>query len=86
MLMDDGSDAFNVGSSSSGFQIALGYQALSVLGAELDYVGFGRASQGINYADTYGVELAALGYLPTPIVQPYGRLGLMTWRTDRPRP
>jgi hypothetical protein len=77
---------FNVGSSSSGFQIALGYQALAVLAGELDYVGFGRASAGINYADNYGVELAALGALPTPIVQPYGRLGLMNWHTDAHSP
>ena len=54
------------------------------LAGELNYVGFGRAYSGINYADTDGVGVSASGFLPIPVVDLYGRLGLVDWRTDCP--
>jgi OmpA-like transmembrane domain len=73
---------FNVHSDTTGYKFAAGWRPLSVFAGELDYTDFGRAYGGINYADTSGVGLFALGFLPIPVVDLYGKLGLVDWRTD----
>jgi hypothetical protein len=73
---------FGVNADNSGYKVALGFRPLPVIAGEIDYVGFGRASGGIDFADTYGVSASALAYLPIPVVDVYGRLGVMDWRTD----
>lgn len=77
---------FHAGSHSVGYQAAAGFRPLPIVSGEFDYIGFARAFSGINYADTYGVGLFALGYLPTPVVQVYGKLGLVDWRTSAHSP
>jgi hypothetical protein len=77
---------FDVNADNSGYKAAVGFRPLSIVAAELDYVGFGRASSGINFADTYGVSISALAFVPIPIVDIYGRLGVMDWRTDANSP
>lgn len=77
---------FGANSNNSGYKVAAGFRPLPVLAGELDYVGFGRASAGINYVDTWGVSASALAFLPIPIVDVYGRLGVMEWRTDASAP
>jgi hypothetical protein len=80
------SSVFGVNSDNSGFKVAAGFRPLPVFAGEVDYVSFGRASAGINYADTDGVAISALAFLPIPIVDVYGRLGLMNWRVDANSP
>ncbi|MGC2460475.1 MAG: outer membrane beta-barrel protein [Steroidobacteraceae bacterium] len=65
-----------------GYQIAAGWRPLEVLAGEVDYVSFGRAQRGANYADTDGVGVFALGFLPIPVIDIYGRVGAIDWRTD----
>ena len=77
---------FYVGSNDVGYQAAVGFKPLPILSGELAYVGFPRAFQGINYADTYGLGAFALGYLPIPVVQIYGKLGVVDWRTTAHSP
>jgi hypothetical protein len=77
---------FDVGSNEVGYQFAAGFRPLPILSAEFDYVGFARAFNGIDYADTYGLGLFALGYLPIPVVQVYGKLGIVDWRTTAHSP
>jgi len=77
---------FDVHGSNTGYQVALGLRPIKLLAGEVDYVGFGRASGGVNYADTYGVGVAALGFLPIPLVDLYGRVGLMDFRTNANSP
>jgi hypothetical protein len=74
--------AYKVSADNVGYQVAAGWRPIDLLAGELDYVGFGRARGGINYADTYGVGLSALGFVPIPRVDLYGRLGLITWRSN----
>ena len=57
-----------------------------MVSGEFDYVGFSRAFSGINYADTYGVGLFALAYLPIPVVNLFGKVGLVDWRTNASSP
>jgi hypothetical protein len=72
---------FAAGSSSTGYEIAAGTQPLPVLAGEVDYLGFPRAFSGINFADTYGYGINALGFLPLPVVQVFGKIGLLRWHT-----
>jgi hypothetical protein len=74
--------AYGVRAQDTGYEVASGWRPLDLLAAELDYVGFGRAHAGVNYADTYGVGAFALAYLPIPLVDVYGRVGVMNWRSD----
>jgi hypothetical protein len=71
-----------VRSDDTAYKIEAGFRPLDVIAGEVDYVSFGRASGGVNYADTYGVGVFALGYLPIPVVDVYGRLGVVNWRTN----
>jgi len=73
---------FYVSSDTTAYKVAAGFRPLPVVAGEVDYVGFGRAYGGINYADTYAVGVSALGFLPIPMVDVYGRLGLTDWRTN----
>ena len=74
--------AYSVRAQNTGYQAAAGWRPLDLLAAELDYVSFGRAHGGVNYADTDGVGLFALAFLPIPVLDVYGRVGLFNWRSD----
>jgi OmpA-like transmembrane domain len=75
-------DAYSLRAQNTGYQAALGFRPIDLFAAELDYVNFGRAYGGVNYADTDGVGVSALGFLPIPLVDVYGRVGVTTLRTD----
>ncbi len=77
---------FDARGTDTGYKFALGYRPLKVLAAELSYVGFGRTYGGINFADTGAVGLFAVGFLPIPVVDLYGKVGLAQWRTDAQSP
>jgi len=65
-----------------GYQAALGWRPISVVAGEVDYVNFGRARNGLNYADTDGVGAFALGFVPLLPLDLYARLGLINWRAS----
>jgi OmpA-like transmembrane domain len=77
---------FSVHGDTTGYKFALGWRPLPVVAAELDYTDFGRAYGGINYADTDGLGLFALGFLPIPVVDVFGKVGVVNWRTDANSP
>ena len=77
---------FNANADNTGYKAALGIRPLSMLAAEVNYVSFGRATGGENFADTDGVGVSALAFLPIPIVDIYGRLGVINWRTSADSP
>lgn len=77
---------FNVHNTDTGYKFALGFRPLKVFAAELSYVGFGRAYGGINSADTDAIGLFAVGFLPIPVVDLYGKVGIADWRTDAQSP
>jgi hypothetical protein len=80
------SSTFYASSNNVGYQVAAGFRPLPVFSGEFDYTGFPRAFSGINYADTYGLGLFGVGYLPLPLVQVYGKVGLVDWRTAAHQP
>jgi hypothetical protein len=77
---------FSAYGANVGYDLAVGYRPFNALAGELNYTSFGRANAGINYVDTNAVGLFALGYLPVPVVDLYGRLGLADWRTGATSP
>jgi hypothetical protein len=79
-------DVFDAHGNQTGYKFALGIRPLPILAAEVSYIDFGRAFSGINYADTDAVGVFALGFLPIPLVDIYGKVGLADWRTDAQSP
>jgi hypothetical protein len=77
---------FNVHGANVGYDLSAGYRPFSALAGELDYTSFGRATAGENYVDTSAVGVFALGFLPVPVVDLYGRLGVADWRTGANSP
>lgn len=79
-------DVFDAHGSATGYKFALGIRPLPIVAAEVSYIDFGRAFNGVNYADTNAVGVFALGFLPIPVVDVYGKVGLADWRTDAQSP
>jgi hypothetical protein len=77
---------FDAHGSQTGYKFALGFRPIDLLAAEVSYIDFGRAFNGINYADTNAVGAFALAYLPIPLLDVYGKVGLAEWRTDAQSP
>jgi hypothetical protein len=77
---------FNLSGPNVGYDLAVGYRPFDALAGELSYTSFGRATSGPYYVDTSAVGLFALGFLPVPVVDLYGRLGLADWRTGANSP
>jgi hypothetical protein len=77
---------FDVHNTDTGYKFALGFRPIKMFAAELSYVGFGRAEGGINYADTDAIGLFAVGFVPIPVVDLYGKVGVSDWRTDAHSP
>jgi hypothetical protein len=73
---------YSLRAQNTGYQVAAGWRPIDVLAAELTYTDLGRAHGGVNYADTDGIGVSALAFLPIPLVDVYGRAGLVNWRAD----
>ena len=73
---------FDAHGSPTSYKFELGVRPLPIVAAEVSYIDFGRAYGGINYADTNAVGVFALGYLPIPLIDVFGKLGLAESRTD----
>jgi hypothetical protein len=79
-------DVYSVHGSQTGYKFALGIRPIPIVAAEVSYIDFGRAFNGIDYADTHAVGVFALGFLPIPLVDVYGKVGLADWRTSAQGP
>jgi hypothetical protein len=73
---------YSLRAQNTGYQVDGGWRPINVIAAELNYIDLGRANGGINYADTDGIAVSALGFLPIPLVDVFGRVGLVDWRSD----
>jgi hypothetical protein len=81
-----GPAVFDAHGSQTGYKFALGFRPIDLFAAEVSYVDFGRAFGGINYADTNAIGVFALAFLPIPVVDVYGKVGLADWRTNAQSP
>ena len=77
---------FDVTASDTGYKVTAGFRPLDIVAGEVNYVSFGRANGGVNYADTDGIGVSGLLFLPIPLIDVYGRVGLFNWRVDANSP
>lgn len=81
---DSGLRSGNVNYSDNdvGYKLIAGFRALKVLAFEVNYVDLGSASTGGAQAKTKALDGFVLGILPIPLVDIYGKLGVVSWKTD----
>jgi OmpA-OmpF porin, OOP family len=85
---DSGLRAGNVNYSDSdtGYKLIAGFRALKVLGFEVNYVDFGNASSAGSEAKTKALDGFVMAFLPIPLVDIYGKFGVVSWKTDASTP
>jgi len=70
----------------SGWVLIGGVRPLSLLAAELNYVDLGKSAIGSAQAKSKAVAGFIVGYLPIPVIDIYGKVGLASWKTDASAP
>src|SRR3954470_20014610 len=85
---DSGLRAGNVNYSDTdtGYKLIAGFRALKILGFEVNYVDLGNTSSGTTNAKTKALDGFVLGFLPLPVIDIYGKLGVVSWKTDAHSP
>ena len=78
--------AVNYSDTDTGYKIIAGFRALSVLAFEANYVDLGSASTGGTSAKTKALDGFVMAFLPIPYVDIYGKLGIVSWKTDASAP
>jgi len=73
---------FNFKDRDQGYKLIAGIRMLGVLGVELNYVDLGTSSVGGASAKTKAADGFAMVFLPIPLVDVYGKAGLVSWKTD----
>jgi hypothetical protein len=69
-----------------GYKLIAGFRPLKLLAVEVNYLDLGNASAGGVEAKTKALDGLVLGFLPLPLVDIYGKLGLVSWKTDASAP
>ena len=93
--IDTGSDFveaapdFSLDDEDNGFKVIAGMRPLDWLGFEANYVDFGKiegtdAGATISSAEfeLTGIDAFAVGYLSAPLVDLYGKVGVIRWDSD----
>lgn len=76
----------NYSSNDLGWKAIAGFRAFKLLAVEANYVSLGKASSGGTEAKTKGFDAFVMGFLPVPIVDIYGKLGVVSWKTEASSP
>jgi OOP family OmpA-OmpF porin len=79
------SGTVNYSDNDLGWKAIAGFRVFSLLAFEANYVDLGHAnSSGSNAveAKTKVVDAFVMGFLPVPVVDIYGKLGVVSWKTD----
>jgi OOP family OmpA-OmpF porin len=77
---------FNFTDRDQGYKLIAGIRPLKLLGVELNYVDLGTTNVGGAQARTKAADAFALVFLPIPVVDVYGKLGYVSWKTDASAP
>ena len=77
---------FNFKDRDTGYKLIAGFRPLDVFAAELNYLDLGKPSSGAQQSKSHAVGAFALVFLPLPIVDVYGKAGLVSWKTDASAP
>jgi opacity protein-like surface antigen len=76
------SGTLNFKDSATGYKLIAGFRPLDVFAAELNYVDLGKSSSGPLLSKSQAVDGFVLVFLPLPVVDVYGKAGLLSWKTD----
>ena len=72
----------NYSDTDMGYKLIAGFRAIKLLAVEVNYLDLGSTSSGGAHANTKALDVSALGFLPIPVVDIYGRVGVVSWKTD----
>jgi hypothetical protein len=72
----------NYSDNDLGWKAIAGFRAFKLLGFEANYVDLGHANSGSAEAKTKALDAFVMGFLPVPFVDIYGKLGVVSWKTD----
>lgn len=78
--------SFNFKDRDTGYKLIAGFRPLDLFSAELNYLDLGKPASGAQQAKTHGVGAFGMLFLPLPIVDVYGKAGLVSWKTDATGP
>src|SRR5882672_647715 len=78
--------SFNFKDRDQGYKLIAGIRPLKLVAVELNYVDLGTSSVGGAQAKTKAADGFALVFLPIPLVDVYGKLGYVSWKTDAAAP
>jgi len=77
---------FNFKDRDTGYKFIAGFRPLDAFAAELNYVDLGTPSNGAQQTKSRAVDGFVLVFLPLPVVDVYGKAGLVSWKTDASAP
>ncbi len=77
---------FNFTDRDSGYKLIAGFRPLDLLAVEVNYVDLGEPRAGALRAQSTGVDAFVMGFLPIPLIDVYGKVGLVNWRTTASGP
>jgi hypothetical protein len=77
---------FNFSDRDSGYKLIAGFRPLDLLAIEANYVDLGKPRGGALQASTQAVDAFVLGFLPIPVVDVFGKVGLVSWKTAESAP
>ncbi len=80
------SSNFNFKDRDQGYKLIAGIRALSLLAVEINYLDLGSSSVGTAQAKTRAADGFVMAFLPIPLVDVYGKLGYVSWKTDASAP
>ena len=78
--------SFNFKDRDQGYKLIAGVRLMKLLAVELNYVDLGNSSVGTAQAKTKATDGFVLAFLPLPVVDVYGKLGYVSWKTDASAP
>ncbi len=77
---------FNFKDRDSGYKFIAGFRPIDMFAFEMNYVDLGQPSDGAQQASTTAVDGFLVGFLPIPVLDVFGKVGLVSWKTDASAP
>jgi hypothetical protein len=85
-FVQDAPDDFSIDDDDNGFKVIAGIRPLDWLAIEANYVDFGSVSAGDDTLggefELSGVDAFAVGFIPIPFIDIFGKVGVMRWDAD----
>ena len=78
--------SFNFKDRDTGYKLIAGFRPLDLFAVELNYLDLGKPSGGGQQSKTTAADGFVLVFLPLPIIDVYGKVGLVSWKTDASAP